>query len=190
VKHTEGRVEVIGHGLVESLAKMAFLARFLSTATKAWSREQLEDVASWAQTFTSSQIPKGRMEISFNRSRGPGGQNVNKVNTKAEVRFVLQAADWMPEYTRIKLGEQEANRISKEGHFIITSERNRTQTANLDDCFVKLHEMIVKASEIPKEPDEEQRQHVRSLAKAADARRMQEKRRNAEKKQGRRSTDF
>jgi len=46
------------------------------------------------------------VRLHFARSRGPGGQNVNKVNSKAEIRFDLDKAHWLPQYTRRHLREQ------------------------------------------------------------------------------------
>lgn len=45
-------------------------------------------------------IPESYLEINHSRSSGPGGQNVNKVNTKVELRFKLDAADWLPDDIR------------------------------------------------------------------------------------------
>ncbi|ORX93099.1 peptidyl-tRNA hydrolase domain-like protein, partial [Basidiobolus meristosporus CBS 931.73] len=102
-------------------------------------------------------------DTSFNRSSGPGGQNVNKVATKVEMRFVLDTADWLPEYVRGKLNEQNRNRINKKGEFVITSDRTRSQVKNADDCVDKLYQIILKAGEVPKEPDQATVERVKKL---------------------------
>ncbi|KAJ1548295.1 plasma membrane H+-ATPase [Cladochytrium tenue] len=62
-------------------------------------------VEAFLARFAPADIPRDRLEFSFSRSSGPGGQNVNKVNTKAEVRFKVYDADWMPEEVRRRLAE-------------------------------------------------------------------------------------
>lgn len=70
-------------------------------------------------------IPMDKVQLSFVRSSGPGGQNVNKLNTKAELRFKVQEADWIPEDIRERLAEQQAAKINKEGELIITAQEHR-----------------------------------------------------------------
>ncbi|XP_035467619.2 peptidyl-tRNA hydrolase ICT1, mitochondrial isoform X2 [Scophthalmus maximus] len=56
-------------------------------------------------------IPVDRLTVSYSRSSGPGGQNVNKVSTKAEVRFHVHTADWIPEDVRQKIFEKKISAI-------------------------------------------------------------------------------
>ena len=95
-------------------------------------------------------IPRQRIETRFSRSSGPGGQHVNKTATKAEIRFVVADADWIPAPVRRRLSEQESGRISKDGTLIVTSEKTRSQSDNLEDCFQKLAAMLARASVRPK----------------------------------------
>lgn len=78
------------------------------------------------------EIPLEKIEKSFSRSSGPGGQNVNKVNTKAEIRFNLHEADWIPLELKQRFQQLFPNRINKEGEVIITSEKTRYQHTNLE----------------------------------------------------------
>ena len=87
------------------------------------------------------------MEINYSRSSGPGGQNVNCVSTKAEIRFHLLSAEWIPEAIRAKLAEQLKNQLTKEGYFVIKSERTRSQQLNLADALDKLRDMIHSAAQ-------------------------------------------
>ncbi|ORZ26325.1 hypothetical protein BCR41DRAFT_301575 [Lobosporangium transversale] len=114
-----------------------------------------EKIEKWARNFTKDSIPKGLLTLNFVRSSGPGGQNVNKVNTKVDMRFVVDEALWLPEYVRDRLKSEESNKINKSGEFVLTSDRKRTQMANLDDCMEKLHELILRMAELPKLPDAE-----------------------------------
>ncbi|XP_071968549.1 large ribosomal subunit protein mL62 [Engystomops pustulosus] len=95
-------------------------------------------------------IPVDRLTISYSKSSGPGGQNVNKVNTKAEIRFHLSSADWIPEDVRQKISQQNRNRINREGELIVSSQVSRYQMRNLADCLDKIRTMISEANQKPK----------------------------------------
>ena len=60
-------------------------------------------------------IPLDKIDFSFARSSGPGGQNVNKLNTKAEIRFNIQLADWIPNEVKQRLIQYQSNKINKDG---------------------------------------------------------------------------
>ncbi|XP_045842509.1 peptidyl-tRNA hydrolase ICT1, mitochondrial isoform X2 [Meles meles] len=103
----------------------------------------------------SNDIPVDRLMISYCRSSGPGGQNVNKVNSKAEVRFHLATAEWIAEPVRQRIAITHKNKINKSGELILTSECSRYQFRNLADCLQKIRDMIAEASQPPKEPSKE-----------------------------------
>ncbi|KAM8729084.1 large ribosomal subunit protein mL62 [Acanthopagrus schlegelii] len=100
---------------------------------------------------TQVHIPVDRLTVSYSRSSGPGGQHVNKVSTKAEVRFHVHTADWIPEVVRQKIFEKNKNRINKAGELLVTSELSRSQQRNLTDCIQKISAIIAEASEKPHE---------------------------------------
>ncbi|XP_041819070.1 peptidyl-tRNA hydrolase ICT1, mitochondrial [Chelmon rostratus] len=110
-----------------------------------------------ADTIQEAQvhIPVDRLRVSYSRSSGPGGQHVNKASTKAEVRFHVQTADWIPEDVRQKIFEKNKNRINKAGELLVTSELSRSQQRNLSDCIQKISAIIAEASEKPHEPTAE-----------------------------------
>ncbi|KAI8118659.1 hypothetical protein FF38_07085 [Lucilia cuprina] len=87
-------------------------------------------------------IPINKLEITYSRSSGPGGQHVNTVNTKVDVRFKLSEADWIPEKTRAKLLTSLENKITKEGYYVIKSDLTRSQQMNLADALEKLRNII------------------------------------------------
>ncbi|XP_067624002.1 large ribosomal subunit protein mL62 [Eurosta solidaginis] len=87
-------------------------------------------------------IPISELEITYSRSSGPGGQHVNCVNTKVDLRFKLVEAKWIPEKTRQKLMEGLKNKMTKEGYFVIKSDLTRSQQMNLADAMEKLRSTI------------------------------------------------
>jgi len=96
-------------------------------------------------------IPLDKIEFSFARSSGPGGQNVNKLNTKAEIRFNIESADWIPNEVKQRLIQYQSNKINKDGELLITSQEHRTQGKNKDDCISKLQYMLAEAYIEPKD---------------------------------------
>ncbi|XP_059763021.1 large ribosomal subunit protein mL62 isoform X2 [Balaenoptera ricei] len=103
----------------------------------------------------NNDIPIDRLTISYCRSSGPGGQNVNKVNSKAEVRFHLASAEWIAEPVRRKMAVTHKNKINRAGELILTSECSRYQFRNLADCLQKIRDMITEASQPAKEASRE-----------------------------------
>ncbi|XP_053961318.1 peptidyl-tRNA hydrolase ICT1, mitochondrial [Anastrepha ludens] len=100
-------------------------------------------------------IPINKLEITYSRSSGPGGQHVNCVNTKVDLRFKLANAEWIPEKTRLKLLEALQNKLTKEGYFVIKSDLTRSQQMNLADALEKLRNLI-REYEIEKPPPTEE----------------------------------
>ncbi|XP_004693542.1 PREDICTED: peptidyl-tRNA hydrolase ICT1, mitochondrial [Condylura cristata] len=135
----------------------------------------------------SSDIPLGRLTISYCRSSGPGGQNVNKVNSKAEVRFHLATADWIAEPVRQKMAIMHKNKINRSGELILTSECSRYQFRNLADCLQKIRDMIAEASQPAKEPSKEDAALRRARVESMNRERLRQKRINAAVKTSRRA---
>lgn len=125
-------------------------------------------------------IPLDKVEFSFARSSGPGGQNVNKLNTKAEIRFHVGSADWLPLAVRGRLLQYQSNKISKDGELIITSQEHRTQAKNKDDCIIKLQEMVAEAYIEPKD-----RQMWEGISEKGKEHRRDEKRKRGSVKSSR-----
>ena len=66
-----------------------------------------------------------RLDFAYARSSGPGGQNVNKLNTKAEIRFNVPSADWLSADIRERLQLYYPNKITKDGDLVVTSQEHR-----------------------------------------------------------------
>ncbi|XP_059609364.1 large ribosomal subunit protein mL62 [Phlebotomus argentipes] len=95
-----------------------------------------------SDTKFNGYIPVEQLEITYSRSSGPGGQNVNMVNTKVDLRFKLDSASWIPEGVRAKMHENFKSRINKDGYFMVKSDLTRFQHMNLADALEKLRNLI------------------------------------------------
>ncbi|GAB1429499.1 alternative ribosome rescue aminoacyl-tRNA hydrolase ArfB [Ignavibacteria bacterium] len=83
------------------------------------------------------------------RSSGPGGQNVNKVNSKAEIHFDFANCDTLTDEVRARLAEIARNRLDTDGKILISSQKTRSLHANMADACEKLKNLILKAMFIP-----------------------------------------
>jgi ribosome-associated protein len=94
-------------------------------------------------------IPDDELQFTFARAGGPGGQNVNKVSSKAVLRWNLAGNTSLPEEVRARLRRQQANRITTEGEFLLQSQRYRDQGRNIEDCRERLRALVLRAVEVP-----------------------------------------
>jgi ribosome-associated protein len=115
------------------------------------------------------------------RSAGPGGQNVNKVASKVELRVRLDAVEGLDSGARARLSALAAPRLDSRGRLLVTSQRTRDQARNLEDARDKVRRLVARALETPKP-----RRATRPSAEAVE-RRLREKRRRGARKQERRS---
>uniref|UniRef100_A0A669Q3C5 Large ribosomal subunit protein mL62 n=1 Tax=Phasianus colchicus TaxID=9054 RepID=A0A669Q3C5_PHACC len=130
-----------------------------------------------------------RVTVSYSRSSGPGGQNVNKVNTKAEVRFHLASADWIPEAVREKMASMHRNKINRAGELIVNSEESRYQMRNLAICLEKIRVMVTEATEKPKVVSKETAQQLIARVEKMNRERLRQKKIHSNIKQSRKA-DF
>ncbi|MGC9343858.1 MAG: alternative ribosome rescue aminoacyl-tRNA hydrolase ArfB, partial [Bacteroidales bacterium] len=85
------------------------------------------------------------IEYSFSRSSGPGGQNVNKVSTKAELRFHVNNSVLLNENQKKKIASKLSNRINTNGELVLTSDETRSQLKNKEIVTAKFYELLEEA---------------------------------------------
>lgn len=98
----------------------------------------------------SLELPDEAISIRFVRSGGPGGQNVNKVATSAQLRLDVAACPGLNHDTRMRLKTLAGRRLTDDNVLVISAQRFRTQEQNRRDAFERLTELIQKALIAPK----------------------------------------
>lgn len=122
-------------------------------------------------------IPERDLSFSATTASGPGGQNVNKVATKVDLRFDLEATEVLSEAVKSRLRAQQ--RLDSSGRLIVVSDAYRSQRRNLEDAREKLRAIVLQALHVPtlRRPSRP--------SKASQRRRIEKKRRLGDKKRSR-----
>ena len=127
------------------------------------------------------EIPLAELRFKFNRSSGPGGQNVNKLNTRAELQYNFAQSEVLSALQRQRIAKKLSARLNSEGLLIVNSERFRTQGRNREDCLDKLSALLAEAIKPPPP-----KRRKTKPGRAARVRRLDGKKRHSEKKKSRR----
>lgn len=127
----------------------------------------------------SFRVPRGEISLAFSRSSGAGGQNVNKVNSKAEVRWDIASSSSVPSDVLGRFLSKYKNRLDAEGLVVSTSERERDRERNIEDAITKIEEWVASVWEKPKP-------RIKTKpTKGSKRRRLKEKAQHGEKKRDR-----
>ena len=128
-------------------------------------------------------IPESELRFSFARSSGPGGQNVNKVSSKAILHFDVRNSPSLPLDVRARFLDQYASRVTKSGEIVIHSEEFRDQPKNIQACHDKLKGLILAVLKPPK------KRRPTKPSRGSKVRRLKAKKARSQVKQGRQYRD-
>ena len=128
-------------------------------------------------------IPRRELALSYVRAGGPGGQNVNKVASKAVVRFNVRASPSLPDDARRRALTRLGRRLTAAGELIVTSGVHRDQPRNREAAIARLRDLLAAAVRVRRT-----RKRTRP-SRAAVERRLDDKRRHGERKRQRRPVD-
>ncbi len=105
-----------------------------------------------------------QLRFGFSRASGPGGQNVNKVNTKTELRVKIGSIHGLSDRAIARLKTLSGRRLLADGDLLFAADKERTQESNRRACLEKLRELIAQALIEPKTPQEQTHQRFQGTA--------------------------
>ncbi len=128
-------------------------------------------------------IPESELTFSFVRSSGPGGQNVNKVATAAQLRFDVRNSPSLTAEVKERLVRLAGTRMTQDGVLVIEAKRYRTQEQNRADALLRLTDLLEKAARQPRV------RHATQPSLAARVKRVESKKKRGAVKKQRQSVD-
>jgi ribosome-associated protein len=128
-------------------------------------------------------VPADAMRMSAVRSGGPGGQNVNKVASKVELRVDLARVAGLDEGAHARLATLAAPALDADGRLLVTSQKTRDQRSNLEDAREKVRALVLRALVRPR------KRRKTKPTRGSVERRIGEKKQRSQVKAGRRSVD-
>ncbi|KAK3376714.1 hypothetical protein B0T24DRAFT_226722 [Lasiosphaeria ovina] len=148
-------------------------------------QDELVDARKWHQTFQLGSLPKG--STSFSRSSGPGGQHVNKTETKATTTWPV--SQLLPSLPKLLHDVVRSSKYYSKGSdsISIQAQTQRSRTANTDDNYAKLFEELQRLykNTVPGESGPDKTRKYEALKKSANESRIKLKKNQASKKSSR-----
>jgi ribosome-associated protein len=127
------------------------------------------------------QVPSEEVSAEYSRASGPGGQNVNKVETRVTLRFSLATSSSIPPADRERMMQKLAPRLTKKGEILVSCGNRRDRSQNQEEAFDRLEEMLRLAYAVPRA-----RKKTRP-SRGSKERRLASKRETSARKRGRKS---
>ncbi|KAK9458023.1 hypothetical protein V1511DRAFT_491503 [Dipodascopsis uninucleata] len=152
-----------------------------------YSRRQLERARQWLSAFQISDIPRDTFEKSYSHSGGPGGQNVNKLNSKVTITCNLSEMSWMPPEILDRLQRRNFRYLTKHDKVVVHSDKYRHRQDNLEDCFSKLHSVIIECAQFPEDVNTATINKWNEIKKRTNENRLISKHHHSMRKQGRKA---
>ncbi len=125
-------------------------------------------------------LPPNELHVSFSRSGGPGGQNVNKVATRVQLRFCVLESPSLGERRRARLVRQLGNRLTKAGEVVVHASSHRERGRNLEEARQRLASLLRTGLQVPK------RRKATKPTRASKRKRLDAKRKRGDLKRSRR----
>ncbi|NVO85466.1 alternative ribosome rescue aminoacyl-tRNA hydrolase ArfB [Hymenobacter terrestris] len=124
------------------------------------------------------------LQFQTSRSSGPGGQNVNKVESRVELRFRVADSQLLTDEQKQTLLEKLASRLTQEGELLVTAQEDRSQLRNRETALLKFYQLLVKTLHRPKT------RRPTKPGKGAVRKRLESKKKHGDKKTNRGRVDF
>lgn len=127
------------------------------------------------------EVPRSEATIEYSRASGPGGQHVNKTETRVTVRFDFEGTRSIPDADKERMKEKLATKLTKLGELLVSCDAYRDRARNLETAFERLEATLARAYERPKP------RKKTKPSRGSKERRLDEKKRTSSRKQTRKS---